>query len=440
MRERVIKMIATAVTVAVLILGIPAAVIGGILVWQAESFALQSQTQALANTVERRVKEDEVVDQAIISSWLQGARDQENYYVRVNIPGRDTLVVGDSLEAPRLRTAVVVPSGATVRVETSAWSALWRIIRLVLALASGMVASLAVGWWLALRGSRRISAPLIYLAAQAEQIGSGQVRASVKPSGIEEIDLVQDELARTGERMAGRLAAERQFAANASHQLRTPLTALSMRLEEIEMLAEDQVIADEARVCLEQVERLTTVIEDLLNATKETSGNTEAIHLLEVFNQQREEWEEQYAKQGRELIFTDEAAQPVLADQSVLGQVLATLIENSLRYGDGTTRVVARTGTTSRGVFIDISDEGPGVGEDIAPHIFDKGVSGHGSSGIGLPLARTLIQSVGGRLELHQEEPAIFRISLSAVPASLDPDIVMPKGAVVSMGRRRRRF
>ncbi|MDO5720488.1 MAG: histidine kinase dimerization/phospho-acceptor domain-containing protein [Actinomycetaceae bacterium] len=440
MRERVIKMIATAVTVAVLILGIPAAVIGGILVWQAESYALESQTQALANTVERRVKEGEPVDQAIIVSWLQGAREHEHHYVRVNIPGRETLVVGKPLDPPRLRAAIVIPSGSTVRVETSAWSALWRIMRLVLALASGMIASLAVGWWLALRGSRRISAPLIYLAAQAEQIGSGQVRARVKPSGIEEIDLVQDELARTGERMAGRLAAERQFASNASHQLRTPLTALSMRLEEIELLAENPEVANEARVCLEQVERLTTVIEDLLNATKETSGNTEAIHLLEVFNQQREEWEEQYTKQGRELIFTDEAAQPVLADQSVLGQVLATLIENSLRYGDGTTRVVARTGATSRGVFIDVSDEGNGVGEDIAPHIFDKGVSGHGSSGIGLPLARALIQSVGGRLELYEEKPAVFRISLSAVPASLDPDIVMPKGAVVSMGRRRRRF
>ncbi|MCW1043422.1 hypothetical protein OJ597_13685, partial [Streptococcus anginosus] len=76
---------------------------------------------------------------------------------------------------------------------------------------------------------------------------------------IEEIDLVQEELVRTGERMAGRLAAERQFAANASHQLRTPLTALSMRLEEIELITDDPEIQSEVRVCLEQVERLTQV-------------------------------------------------------------------------------------------------------------------------------------------------------------------------------------
>lgn len=440
MRERVIKMIVTAVTVAVLILGIPSVILGGILVWQAENLNLESQAQALGNTVERRLKEGEDVDQGIVLSWLQVPETESTTYVRVNIPGEETLIVGHKVEPPRLRVAVVMPSGTTVRVDTPAWAAMWRVVRLVLALAAGIVASLVAGWWLALRGSRRISAPLIYLAAQAEQIGSGQVRARVKPSGIEEIDLVQEELVRTGERMAGRLAAERQFASNASHQLRTPLTALSMRLEEIELLADDSDVANEARICLEQVERLSSVIDDLLHATKETSGNTEAIHLLEVFNQQREEWEEAYTKQGRELVFTDEAAQPVLADQSALAQVLATLIENSLRYGAGTTRVVAKKGASSRGVFIDVSDEGDGVSEDLAPFIFDKGISGHGSSGIGLPLARTLVQSVGGRLELYQNQPAIFRISLSAVPASLDPDIVMPKGAVVSVGRRRRRF
>ncbi|MDO5721673.1 MAG: histidine kinase dimerization/phospho-acceptor domain-containing protein [Actinomycetaceae bacterium] len=440
MRSRVIKMIATAVTVAVLLLGIPSVVIGGILVWQSEENQVRSHAQSLANTVERRIHDGESVDESLLRRWVDPKGKGNSSHVTVSLPNAPSVVAGEGLSNPNLSSTVVTSSGVVVRWETSAKSAILKVLTLSLVLATGMIASLLAGWWLALRGSRQISAPLIYLAAQAEQIGSGQVRASVKPSGIEEIDLVQAELVRTGERMAARLAAERQFAANASHQLRTPLTALSMRLEEIELFAETDDLRKEARVCLEQVERLTGVINDLLNATKQTGAQKEAVDVLEVFNQQREEWEEAFNQAGRELVFTDEAAQPVLADRSVLAQVLATLIENSLRYGGGTTRVVCRAGSSSRGVFIVVSDEGQGVREELEDLIFDQGVSGHGSSGIGLPLARDLMATVGGRLELTNPRPAEFTISLAALPKSLAPDIVMPKGAVVSVGRRRRRF
>ncbi|MDO5034517.1 MAG: histidine kinase dimerization/phospho-acceptor domain-containing protein [Actinomycetaceae bacterium] len=441
MRARVIKMIATAVTVAVLILGIPSVILGGILVWQADQLSLESRTQVLGNMVERRIQANEEVTTDNLRSWVLGNDPLSTGYIRVNIPEKEGLIErGEHVEPPRMTAAVVLPSGATLRTEVSAWPTLWKVIRLVIALVAGIIASLTAGYWLALRGSRRISAPLIYLAAQAEQIGSGQVRARVKPSGIEEIDLVQEELVRTGERMAGRLAAERQFASNASHQLRTPLTALSMRIEEIELLSDNEEVRNEARVSLEQVERLTQVINDLLKTTKTGGGNAEAIHVLEIFNQQREEWEEAFESEGRELTFTDEAAQPVLAASSVLSQVLATLIENSLHYGEGTTRVVCRKGTSSRGVMIDVSDEGNGVPEDMTELIFEKGVSARGSTGIGLPLARDLIKGTGGRLELTQNKPPIFTISLPAMPASLDPDVVMPEGILVSVGRRRRRF
>jgi len=70
------------------------------------------------------------------------------------------------------------------------------------------------------------------------------------------------------DRLAGRLAAERQFGADASHQLRTPLTALSMRLEEIMLESDQAAVRDEARISLEQVERLVTVVDDLLMASR----------------------------------------------------------------------------------------------------------------------------------------------------------------------------
>ncbi|CAM2812750.1 sensor histidine kinase KdpD [Actinomyces slackii] len=315
-------------------------------------------------------------------------------------------------------------------------SAVATVLLTVLALTGVALTAASV---VASKAARRLSAPLIYLAAEAEQIGSGQVRPRLRSSGIEEIDLVQAELVRSAERVAGRIAAERQFASDASHQLRTPLTSLSLRLEEIELLTDEEEVRAEAHACLEQVERLTGVVEDLLKISRRTGGGTtEALHLRDVFDQQREEWEPAFDAAGRRITFTDEVLQPVLATPGSLAQVLATVIENSLRYGDGETTVSVRSANGGHGVFIDVADEGKGVADDIAPHVFERHVSGHGSTGVGLALAKDLIEADGGRIELAQRHPAVFSILLNAVPRSLDPNNVLPQGALVSVGRRRR--
>ena len=310
-----------------------------------------------------------------------------------------------------------------------------RVVITVALTAVGLAAvALIAAYVVAAKASRRISAPLIFLAAEAEQLGSGQVRPRLRHSGIEEIDLVQAELVRTAERVAGRLAAERQFASDASHQLRTPLTGLSLRLEEIELMSSEEEVRAEARACIEQVDRLTGVVEDLLKVSRRTGGGTtEALHLEEVFAQQREEWEP-----GRTITFTDDVELPVLASPGSLAQVLATIVENSLRYGAGATSVKVRSAKGGHGVFIDVADEGDGVEEEIAPHVFERHVSGHGSTGVGLALAKDLVEADGGKIELSQRSPAIFSVLLNAVPRSLDPNNVLPQGALVSVGRRRR--
>ena len=316
----------------------------------------------------------------------------------------------------------------------------WRTVFSVVTVGTALaIIALAAAYIVAAKVSRRISAPLIYLAAEAEQLGSGQVRPRVRVSGIEEIDLVQAELVRSAERVAGRLAAERQFASDASHQLRTPLTSLSLRLEEIEIIADDEEVRAGAHACLEQVERLTGVVDDLLKVSRRSGGGTtEALHLADLFAQQHEEWGPAFAEAGRELVLTDAIGQPVLASPGSLAQVLATIIENSLRYGAGTTTVSVRSANGGHGVFIDIADEGPGVDDDLAPTIFERAVSGHGSTGVGLALARNPIEADGGRIELSQRRPPVFSVLLNAVPKSLDPNKVLPQGALVSVGRRRR--
>ena len=441
MRRRAARMILTAVAVVALIFGIPAAVASSLIVWNTQTASLETRVQTVQTNLDRRLRTS-TLSEGYARMWAQTlVTNGEPAYVEIMIPQNpQPITLGEPLRGITITRSASSPDGVKVTVMISARNAIRSIVRVSGIFLLGILVSLAVGWALAARFSRRLSAPLIYLSAQAEQIGSGQVRARVKPSGIEEIDLVQEELQRTGEKMARRLAAERQLAADASHQLRTPLTALSMRLEEIEMISTEEEVQEEARSCLEQVERLTTVVTELLDTNKRHASATEAIDVLEVFNTQREEWEEAFEKADRVLRFTDEADMPILADEAKIAQVLATLIENSLRYGAGTTWVHARNSVNSRGVIIEVSDEGEGVDAELAPYIFENGVSGHGSSGIGLALAKDLIETMGGRIELSQAVPPVFTLSLAAIPASYDPGRVMPEGALVSMGRRSRRF
>lgn len=441
MRRRAARMILTAVAVVALIFGIPAAVASSLIVWNTQTASLDNRAQTVQTNLDRRLRTS-TLSEGYARMWAQTlVANGEPAYVEIMIPQNpQPITLGEPLRGITITRSASSPDGVKVTVMISARNAIRSIVRVSGIFLLGILVSLAVGWALAARFSRRLSAPLIYLSAQAEQIGSGQVRARVKPSGIEEIDLVQEELQRTGEKMARRLAAERQLAADASHQLRTPLTALSMRLEEIEMISTEEEVQEEARLCLEQVERLTTVVTELLDTNKRHASATEAIDVLEVFNTQREEWEEAFEKADRVLRFTDEADMPILADEAKIAQVLATLIENSLRYGAGTTWVHARNSVNSRGVIIEVSDEGEGVDAELAPYIFENGVSGHGSSGIGLALAKDLIETMGGRIELSQAVPPVFTLSLAAIPASYAPGRVMPEGALVSMGRRSRRF
>ena len=442
MRARAVRMIVSVVAVVCVLMGLPGAFFASASVWASEQRSLEVQSQLIVHSIDRRRAAGEDTDATVLASLVSEQAKSRGGALAYRIKIPDTnLVTGGSAISGRTVTAVASsPSGVSVQLTSSASGALRRIAWVCALFGGGMALSMAIGWLMARSLSRDLSAPLIYLAAQAEQIGSGGVRARMESSGIEEIDLVSEELARTGERMAGRLAAERQAAADASHQLRTPLTALSMRLEEIELISSEEDVRAEARTCLEQVERMTNVVTELLDVSKRSSGQTEAIHILEVFNTAREEWEDQFEAAGRSLIFLDEAERPILADAGKLGQVLATLIENSLRYGDGATRVWAHAGSSKRGVVIKVSDEGEGIDESLAPDIFEKGVSGHGSTGIGLALAHDLAQAMGGRLELKTRRPPVFTVSVAAIPASLDPDRVMPEGPLMSMGRRSRRF
>jgi signal transduction histidine kinase len=217
----------------------------------------------------------------------------------------------------------------------------------------------------------------------------------------------------SAQRISELLAAERQFAADASHQLRTPLTALSMRLEEMIAAADQpEVVHEEGAAALLQTERLADVVSQLLGRTHRPATSTpELAGVDDIVAQQVVEWDPAFRRKNRKLEVVGEKNLTAHVTPGMLSQVIATLLDNALVHGAGS--VVIRTSLTPKSVVIEVRDEGKGVPPDLVPRIFERNVSGKpGGTGLGLALARSIAAADGGNVVLVRPSPAVFAVFL----------------------------
>ncbi|GAA1517971.1 two-component system sensor histidine kinase DraK [Sphaerisporangium rubeum] len=393
--------------IAVLLLGVPLGLVVTRLIDDEAAQQLRAQATLLLSQVEYASIEDRPID----PDELQ--RQYPARYVQIFIRDRPTVVVGAEPPPDRQMTEETQSeSGVFVRI-TRDRAHVERNIRgwlmLIVALA-GLALAVAVS--LAVVQSRRLALPLLDLARIAERLGSGDARPSRHRYGIPELDRVAEVLDRSATRISELLSREREFATDASHQLRTPLTGLTMRLEEIVAAAtQPAIVREEGEAAIVQAERLTKVIDELLAAARrQRHAQTEAIDLDEVLGQQITEWEPAFRRSRRELVLAGDRGLHAMVTKGGLSQVLATLLENSLEHGDGP--VTITTGSSDRSIVIEVADCGPGIPEHLRTRVFERNVSGAGGTGLGLTLARALTASDGGRLELVRARPAVFALFL----------------------------
>jgi signal transduction histidine kinase len=280
---------------------------------------------------------------------------------------------------------------------------------------TGSLALLAVGVavGLAVFQARRLARPLQELAGAADRLGSGDARPLGRRFGVAELDRVAEGLDGSAQRISDMLAAEREFAADASHQLRTPLTALSMRLEEMVGAADQPaVVREEGAAALVQTERLAEVVSQLLGRTRSPAGGSrKRVSIDDVVAQQVVEWDPAFRRKNRKLEVAGDKNLRAYGKPGTLSQVIATLLDNALVHGAGT--VTIRTSRTPNSVVIEVRDEGRGVPADLVPRIFERSVSGKpGGTGLGLALARSIAAADGGNVVLVRPKPAVFAVFL----------------------------
>ena len=284
-------------------------------------------------------------------------------------------------------------------------------------IAAVMAGATVLAGWLTAVLARRLGRPVEELAEAAGRLAAGDPRPVGRRYGVADLDQVAVGLDTSARRLSSLLAADRELASDASHQLRTPLTALSMRLEEMIAAADDpDVVREEGSAALAQAERLADVVTQLLGPARRATASAAALTGIdEIVQQQVIEWEPAFRRAGRKLVVIGERGLQAHVTPGGLAQVLATLVDNALMHGGGT--VTLQTSQNSRSVVIEVRDEGKGVPPDLASRIFERSVSGRPEgTGLGLALARTMAAADGGRVVLIKPKPATFAVFLPRNP------------------------
>lgn len=290
-------------------------------------------------------------------------------------------------------------------------SAMLGTVTLIWAAMAALAAlAVAAAWLLGRRQARRLARPLEDLAVAARRLGDGDFSVRTRRGGIPEIDAVGAALNSTAGRLDDLLASERAFSADASHQLRTPLAGLRLRLEAA-LESPDHELRPAVTASLADADRLEKTILELLALARD--GRPERATPLDaraLLTELSAEWRARLALHGRALHLAVEPAAPQpRASAAAVRQILAVLVDNATVHGAGDVAVTVREATDA--LAIDVADEGPGV---TAPEdaLFARRADQRDGHGIGLALARRLAEAEGGRLELARRSPAMFTLLL----------------------------
>ena len=291
--------------------------------------------------------------------------------------------------------------------------------RLVAAGAIALALALALGFGAATMHARRIRR----LERAADRIAHGRFDEPFADRGSDELGELADAFERMRRRLAALDDARREFVANASHELRTPIFALGAALE----LLEDDSVDDATReefleTMREQVERLTRLAADLLDLTRMDAGRlpieTGEVDLAVTAEVLGREFEAA-ARSGRHALAVEtNGAIVARADDERVLRIGRALVENALVHTPAGTSVRISASRSGGQVTLSVHDDGPGVPADQADQVFERFYRVDGArasgSGLGLAIARELAELMGGALTLEAGSGTQVTLSLPA--------------------------
>ncbi len=279
------------------------------------------------------------------------------------------------------------------------------------------------------------------LGDAARRLGEGKLDTRLQVSGTDELAELSRTFNGAAEALEKRVAelsareeSSRRFVADMSHELRTPLTAITAVTEVLEEEVDslDPMIAPAVRLVVGETRRLNDLVENLMEVTRFDAGTAKLVlDDVDVADQVTACIDARAWLDAVEL----DADRGIMArlDPRRLDVILANLIGNALKHGGSPVRVSVRTGKAATGedeLTIRVADRGPGVPEEVLPHVFDRFYKASASrprsegSGLGLSIALENAHIHGGEItaENAPEGGAVFTLRLPRDASRIAPD------------------
>jgi signal transduction histidine kinase len=296
-----------------------------------------------------------------------------------------------------------------------------RVNRTMLGILAVGVAVLLVALFVAFLLARGIALPITRLEDVAQRVAAGDLDARAPEQGSREQRSLAASFNAMTERLGRTVRAQKEFAADASHQLRTPLTGLRLRLEEARAAGDRAALEHELDAGLREVDRIAQTVDELLvlSRTGERDAPGELLDLAETAQAAGRRWEPTAAAHDLALhVETPAPTRPVWCARADLDRALDAVIENAILYGAGGRAVTIR----AAGSTIEVLDEGAGLAPGEEQRLFDRfqrgsaGSSAPNGTGLGLAIARELMRCWDGDAELVNRSGGGARARLALPP------------------------
>lgn len=333
-------------------------------------------------------------------------------------------VVGPSIFHDHLSQAGLAHTATEAKhVEEAFASAL--LLSISLALLTSVLAALAVSWYF----SRRVQRSISSVADAARQIAAGQFGARVPDPGLGGEFTT---LAATYNQLADRLEAtevtRRRMLADLAHEMRTPLATVDAHLEAVEDGVRE-LDGDTLGVIRASTRRLGRLAEDMTSVSRAEEGILEVtlrtVDPAALASAAADNARHLFRAKGVQLATVLDTSDRVRVDPERMGQVLGNLLDNALRHTPSGGTVTLSCRRSGRWVEYAVTDTGEGVPAEHLPHLFDRFYRvdsardrNHGGSGIGLAIAKALVEAHGGEISVTSPGPgagSTFTVRLPAV-------------------------
>jgi signal transduction histidine kinase len=284
--------------------------------------------------------------------------------------------------------------------------------------------------------ARSLTKPLHRLADVAREIGEGDLAARAPMARQPEVAEVTGALNAMTERIEQTMTAQTDFVANASHQLRTPLTGLRLRLEALESTG-----APGATAALAETDRLAGLVDDLLVLVRSGTAPTEpeTVDLAAAAQYAVDRWSIQATERDHLLTLqTPDDPQMVTAGGSDVAIILDNLIENALKYTPASTTIAVTVAPEGDCIGLTVADDGPGMTPDDSPRVFERfyrGSAGKGvpGTGLGLAIVHQIAQRWDAAVDLDTSQGT--RVRIYFWPASAEAEPTEQLAGITSAGR-----